>query len=310
MCVSGWAQERGRQSEIEESLQSRYRITRIGPGALGFHGSESTVRRAGGVVVLRRPGVYGTYRRNLMVSMAIRGQTVEVLSGEKENAVMLVAGTRFYVVAVSAASDSITLGLLSTSDISSGGQNAPVWASLNFFFDKDTLARGETEKIYPELDWWLLPEGTAGEAAAPAPAQVPATAPTVTAVPVTGKAIDLRPGMSRDEIVAALGRPNREIIFSARRWMEYRGLVAVLNQAKLDFVDAYSPPAATAKVSSEPAGAEVFLDGSFAGTTPSSLQVAPGSHKIIIKLNGFQDWQRDLTVTAGSEVSVDAKLEK
>jgi hypothetical protein len=309
LLPSSWAQDRGRRAEVEESLQSRYRITKLGTGVLGIGGSEGAVRHAGGVVVLGKPGIYGVYRRNQMVSMAIHGERVEVLSGETKDAVPLSAGGRFYVVAVFVGDDSITVGLLSTGNVASGGQNAPVWASLNFFFDKETLAQGDTGKIYSELDQWLLPEGPG----VMPPAAVAATAPVAVAAPSPTRvkaAVELLPGMMRDEIVAALGMPSREISFGNHRWMEYRELVLSLNQDKLESVDRRAELPAAVKVSSEPAGAEVYLDGNFAGSTPSTLQLQPGSYKLTVKLEGFRDWQRDLKVVAGSELNVDAKLGK
>jgi len=307
LLPSSWAQDRGRRAEVEESLQSRYRITKLGTGVLGIGGSESSVRHAGGVVVLGKPGIYGTYLRNQMVSMAIHGERAEVLSGETNNAVPLSVGGRYYVVAVYVGDDSITVGLLSTGNVASGGQNAPVWASLNFFFDNETLAQGDTGKIYPELDRWLLPEGPGvmPPAAAPAPAAVAAPSPARVKT-----AVELLPGMTRDEIVAALGMPSREISFGNHRWMEYRDLVLSLSQDKLESMDRRAELPAAVKVSSEPTGAEIYLDGNFAGSTPSTLQLQPGKYKLTVRLAGFQDWLRDLKVIAGSELNVDAKLGK
>lgn len=304
------AQNRGHQAEIEESLQSRYRLTKIGPSSLGFKGSEGTVRHAGGVIVLRRPGVYAAYKRNQMVSMAVRGLDMEVLSGDKESAVPLSAGTRCYVVAVAVAEDSITVGLLTTGNISAKGQSAPMWASLNFFFDKQTVAQGATDKIYPVLDEWLLPEGASPEVSAPVGVPAVAAPPAAAAALEPAKLAELRPGMARDEIIAAAGNPAREISFGARHWMEYRGFVVVVNQGKLDSVDPYAPLAAAVKISSLPIGADILVDGAFAGSTPSTLQLAPGGHKIVLKLAGFAEWQRDLQLTSGSDISVEAKLEK
>lgn len=310
-CASGATQNRGHQAEIEESLQSRYRLTKIGPSSLGFKGSEGTVRHAGGVIVLRRPGVYATYKRTQMVSMSIRGLNMEILSGEKQNAVLLGAGTRCYVVAVAVADDSVTVGLLTTGTVTSGGQSAPVWASLNFFFDKQTVAQGSTDKIYPVLDEWLLPEGASPEVSAPVAVLAAAIQPAVAPPPPEpAKVIELRPGLARDEIIATIGNPVREVSFGVRHWMEYRGFMVVVSQGKLDSVDPVSPLSGAVKITSQPAGAEIVVDGAFAGSTPSTLQLSPGSHKVALKLSGFADWQRDLQLTAGSEVSVDAKLEK
>jgi len=62
--------------------------------------------------------------------------------------------------------------------------------------------------------------------------------------------------------------------------------------------------------SSTPAGAEITLDGQYIGSTPSVLKVSVGAHAVVISLPGFAPWKRDLTVTAGSELTVNAVLEK
>jgi hypothetical protein len=62
--------------------------------------------------------------------------------------------------------------------------------------------------------------------------------------------------------------------------------------------------------SSIPLGAEIMLDGSYVGNTPSSITVASGRHVVEISMPGFATWKRELQVTAGSKVDVDATLQK
>jgi hypothetical protein len=46
------------------------------------------------------------------------------------------------------------------------------------------------------------------------------------------------------------------------------------------------------------------------GSTPSSLRIAVGDHKIKLGKAGFKPWERTLTVGAGATATVDATLEK
>jgi len=62
--------------------------------------------------------------------------------------------------------------------------------------------------------------------------------------------------------------------------------------------------------SSTPAGAEITLDGKFVGSTPSVLDVGVGPHVVEVSLPGFVQWKRELTVSAGSELTVNAVLQK
>ena len=63
-------------------------------------------------------------------------------------------------------------------------------------------------------------------------------------------------------------------------------------------------------VSSNPAGADVSLDGNFIGNSPASLKLSAGKHTITVKMSGWKDWTREITVQAGSEVQLTAALEK
>jgi len=71
-------------------------------------------------------------------------------------------------------------------------------------------------------------------------------------------------------------------------------------------------PSTSAKVQLEstPPGADIQLDGSFVGNTPSDVQVADGEHSIVVKKSGFKDWERKLRVNAGSTIHLNAELEK
>lgn len=67
---------------------------------------------------------------------------------------------------------------------------------------------------------------------------------------------------------------------------------------------------ATVSVKSTPGGADVSADGNFMGNTPSSLKLDPGKHTIKVSMAGYQAWTREITVNSGSEVALNAVLEK
>jgi hypothetical protein len=79
------------------------------------------------------------------------------------------------------------------------------------------------------------------------------------------------------------------------------------------------PPAAVPEVSrnttmcsftSNPAGAEITLDGMYVGNTPSTIAVGPGKHYVVLAMSGFAKWKREMMVSAGSNVDVSATLQK
>jgi hypothetical protein len=63
-------------------------------------------------------------------------------------------------------------------------------------------------------------------------------------------------------------------------------------------------------VGSIPDGADIEVDGSFVGNTPSDIQVTDGAHTVTVKKTGFKDWERKLKVSGGSNVHLNAELEK
>jgi hypothetical protein len=70
-----------------------------------------------------------------------------------------------------------------------------------------------------------------------------------------------------------------------------------------------SPAVSQIAVASVPAQADIEVDGSFVGNTPSTIEVMPGDHVVVVKKSGYKDWQRKMKVTGGS-INVAAELEK
>ncbi|MGA8540199.1 MAG: PEGA domain-containing protein, partial [Terriglobales bacterium] len=70
------------------------------------------------------------------------------------------------------------------------------------------------------------------------------------------------------------------------------------------------PESVKCNFSSTPSGADIIIDGRYVGSTPSEISLAPGTHKIVFTLSGFDQWKRKLTVGADSDVNVSASLQK
>ncbi len=66
----------------------------------------------------------------------------------------------------------------------------------------------------------------------------------------------------------------------------------------------------TVNISSNPSGADVSVDGDFVGNSPAALKLAQGKHTISVKITGYKEWSREISVNAGSEVQLTANLEK
>jgi hypothetical protein len=74
--------------------------------------------------------------------------------------------------------------------------------------------------------------------------------------------------------------------------------------------DQSESPTNTAKVMflSDPEGADIYIDGTFAGNTPSQIQLGAGSHTVRIEAKGQEPWSRTVTLTAGDKVTLHASL--
>jgi hypothetical protein len=82
------------------------------------------------------------------------------------------------------------------------------------------------------------------------------------------------------------------------------------NVVKCDLsFEIYTEEVGTVVVSSEPTGASIYVDGSLTGTTPDTVKnLVAGSHKLVLKKTGYDDWGKIVTVVADDETEVDATL--
>jgi len=64
------------------------------------------------------------------------------------------------------------------------------------------------------------------------------------------------------------------------------------------------------QIESNPSGADIEVDGSFVGNTPSEVQLAEGDHLVAVKKAGFNNWERKMKVSSGSNLHLAAELER
>lgn len=79
-----------------------------------------------------------------------------------------------------------------------------------------------------------------------------------------------------------------------------------LMKASLDAAHAAS---STVTFTSDPSGAEIYIDGKFVGQTPSTISMYPGPHAVVVKAAGRKNWQRDLDVLKDSQVALHPVLD-
>ena len=69
------------------------------------------------------------------------------------------------------------------------------------------------------------------------------------------------------------------------------------------------PPDPQLDIYSTPAGADIFIDGEFVGTTPKTLSVTQGDHTINLRKKDFGIWQRKIDAVPGKR-RIGATLEQ
>jgi serine protease Do len=62
-------------------------------------------------------------------------------------------------------------------------------------------------------------------------------------------------------------------------------------------------------ISSEPDGAEIYIDGKFHGNTPATVKLSAGSHTVLLKSTGRPDYSRTLEIPKASKLSLKARFD-
>jgi hypothetical protein len=73
---------------------------------------------------------------------------------------------------------------------------------------------------------------------------------------------------------------------------------------------ALPPTMGVVNVRSTPYLSEVFVNGDSMGYTPAKVSLPPGKHTFRVEKAGYKVWTKEITITVGSELTLDASLEK
>jgi hypothetical protein len=73
---------------------------------------------------------------------------------------------------------------------------------------------------------------------------------------------------------------------------------------------ALPPTTGLVNVRSTPYLSEVFVDGDSMGYTPAKVSLPPGKHSFRVEKAGYKAWTKEIVITVGSELTLDASLEK
>jgi hypothetical protein len=89
------------------------------------------------------------------------------------------------------------------------------------------------------------------------------------------------------------------------------GLVATLQEAARQLLQPKAEPGAVKIATPAAAGARVYVDDAFIGTTPvKSGNLEAGRHRLRVEKDGFHEWRREVAVPAGTTLDLDLQLDQ
>ena len=114
--------------------------------------------------------------------------------------------------------------------------------------------------------------------------------------------------------VIGLSPGTYNVVLKKTGYQDYTTSVKILagqtTQVFATLQPATQPPAtASAEITSEPNGADVYANNVYLGITPLASQTAPvGTYNLLVKMDGYNPYTTTLTLTAGQSVHINAAL--
>jgi len=193
---------------------------------------------------------------------------------------------------------------------------------LRHYYPNTAALPAERTKVVPDTDYGLVnfssePGGADilvdGQFVGNTPSKIRlATGPHLVEIRGAGA------GVWRRELdVVKGGDVNVRAALEANIKPEQKGGAGVSQQAMISAVavtgqDGNRVTAATAiiLVTSDPVGAEIYTDGTFAGTAPVTLKLTPGDHSIRAFKKDYKNWSRVVTVETAKEIHLSVTMVK
>ena len=98
---------------------------------------------------------------------------------------------------------------------------------------------------------------------------------------------------------------DHQMTISKERYLDYSETISIEGRSVEQGYQAILEPAwAVVTLSTEPAGADVLVDGEVVGATPINVEVLQGRRDVTLKLSGHKAWQDDFDVIAGEDFTV------
>lgn len=123
--------------------------------------------------------------------------------------------------------------------------------------------------------------------------------PSRASVTIDGKPAGAAPG----EFELPAGR--HTVAIASERYQPFSSDVEVEGAGKVQtFAPTLTPNWAEVTVTSEPAGAQVVVNGEVRGQTPLTTQILAGNHPLELRMEGFKPWTTDVQVKANEPLNL------
>ncbi|RLF80737.1 hypothetical protein DRN44_06785 [Thermococci archaeon] len=100
-----------------------------------------------------------------------------------------------------------------------------------------------------------------------------------------------------------------EVRITKDGYEDYTGMVGVKTGETRSISVTLKPVYGFLSVNSNPPGAEVYINGNYAGTTPlEDYKLSPGEYEVKIKKDGYEEYSKIVTITAGKTTTFSALL--
>lgn len=97
----------------------------------------------------------------------------------------------------------------------------------------------------------------------------------------------------------------RQLTVSKDRYLDFGQTIQIEGRSVEQSFDATLEPAwATVSLTTNPAGADVLVDGELFGVTPLNAEIIQGQRDVTLKLAGHKAWQEDFDIFAGEDFAV------
>jgi len=100
-----------------------------------------------------------------------------------------------------------------------------------------------------------------------------------------------------------------EVRITKDGYEDYTGMIGVKTGKTRSISVTLKPVYGFLSVNSNPPGAEVYIKGNYAGTTPlENYKLSPGEYEVKIKKDGYEEYSKIVTITAGKTTTFSALL--